>query len=69
MLLAVLAWLFFKGSKRRSGTRGGPGGRGERSPERMVSCAHCGVHLPESEAVKRGQSYFCCDEHRRLSGG
>lgn len=32
--------------------------------ERMVQCAHCGVHVPSSEAlVVRGQSY-CCPEHR-----
>lgn len=33
--------------------------------EKMVACAHCGIHLPESEAV-RGQNAlpYCCDAHR-----
>lgn len=36
----------------------------------IVPCAHCGVHLPRSEALAgpehgRGQ-LFCCTEHRRL---
>ena len=34
--------------------------------EQMVACAHCGLHVPESEAVRGGGSVFCCDEHRRL---
>jgi uncharacterized protein len=34
--------------------------------ERMVGCSQCGVHLPLSEAVESGGSYFCSDEHRRM---
>lgn len=45
----------------------------------LVSCAHCGVHLPKGESVSGGDAggpggarHFCSDEHRRLgprSGG
>jgi len=31
---------------------------------RMVPCAHCGVHVPESETVLRAGKFFCSDEHR-----
>lgn len=34
--------------------------------EPMVACAHCGLHVPESEGVRGGGSFYCCDEHRRL---
>lgn len=35
--------------------------------EDMVSCTHCGVHLPKSEAISNDNSqYFCCNEHRNL---
>jgi uncharacterized protein len=30
----------------------------------MVRCALCGLHIPESEALKRREQYFCCAEHR-----
>lgn len=36
-------------------------------PQRIVACAHCGLHLPWSEAVHgRGtdDSTYCCIEHR-----
>lgn len=32
--------------------------------ENMVSCAHCGVHLPEKDAIRDGERFFCCKEHR-----
>jgi len=35
-------------------------------PERMVACARCGVHLPESEALEGDGGRFCSEEHRRL---
>ena len=33
----------------------------------MVSCAQCGVHLPESEAIQRDGKHYCCEEHRKVS--
>ena len=37
------------------------------SSEDMVSCTHCGVHLPKSEAItSHNNQYFCCTEHRNL---
>ena len=35
-------------------------------PERMVSCEHCGLHVPESEGVRADGRFFCSDAHRRL---
>ncbi|MBA3022696.1 MAG: hypothetical protein KJ572_09190 [Gammaproteobacteria bacterium] len=36
-------------------------------PEDMVSCAHCGLNLPKSEALSSGDDYYCCEAHRRIS--
>lgn len=47
------------GSKGRGASRGN-------SPERMLGCDHCGIHVPESEGVRDGERFFCCEEHRRL---
>jgi uncharacterized protein len=33
----------------------------------MVACAHCGVHLPESEAIQKDGKYYCCEEHLKVS--
>lgn len=36
------------------------------SPEKMVRCDHCGVHLPYSEATLTENNVWCSDEHARL---
>ena len=28
--------------------------------------AHCGIHIPRSEALVLGSQAYCCPEHRRL---
>jgi len=58
----------------QQGERPAPGGAQSEAPtrgaepafEQMVACAHCGLHVPESEGVKGGGQFYCSDEHRRL---
>ena len=43
---------------------------GSRKPADLVSCAHCGVHLPKNEAVAAvdggaADQFFCSEDHRR----
>lgn len=38
-------------------------------PQQMVACAHCGVHLPATDALPGPQTtgaprYFCSEDHR-----
>lgn len=67
LILGVIAYFLFKSLKRRNRPRD-EGGSGSRSPERMVVCATCGVHLPESEAIESSGRHYCCEEHRRTDG-
>ncbi len=32
--------------------------------KRMVRCARCGLHIPEDEALRHQQHYFCSEKHR-----
>lgn len=32
--------------------------------EDMVSCAHCRLNLPRSEALAASDRYYCCEAHR-----
>ncbi len=41
----------------------------QRGPATMVRCRHCGVHLPESDAVRGALGPYCGTEHRRLAEG
>ena len=33
--------------------------------QKMLPCAHCGVFLPQSEAVYDGDKAYCCKAHLR----
>ena len=33
--------------------------------DKMVKCLHCGLHIPENEAIKQGDKVFCSLEHAR----
>lgn len=62
--IGLLLWLVFgrsagNGKPPRSGGRDGRGGA-----EEMVSCAHCGVHLPRSEALAARSLHYCSAAHR-----
>ena len=30
---------------------------------KMVKCQHCGLHIPDNEAIKQGDKVFCSLEH------
>lgn len=62
LLIGILFWLL-KGwlHKRhdRTANRNDPGGK-------MLRCAHCGLHVPENEAIRFEQHSYCCEQHRQL---
>jgi uncharacterized protein len=68
LALVAIWWVRRALNRARGGDKHADGGRRRAldEPERMVGCDHCGVHVPESEGVRDGEAFFCCDEHRRL---
>ena len=38
------------------------------APQDTVACAHCGVHVPRTEALSLGTRSYCCAEHQRKDG-
>lgn len=63
LTLAIVVWLLVLAYKRFVA----PAKRTRAASPRigtMVRCAVCGLHVPEAEAVKRRDQYFCCAEHR-----
>ncbi len=63
LLAAAVIWFVIRGMIRRGG-----GARRSPPPERMVACGHCGVNVPQSEALESRGRFYCSEEHRRLAG-
>lgn len=68
----LLVWLVRRalGEARRGGGKAARKGAGEDGANansgELVSCAHCGVHLPRGEARSAGGRHYCSEEHWRL---
>jgi uncharacterized protein len=68
LVIVVLGLMFWFGKGRRSGAAS----QSSEPPRAltMVACAHCGLNLPQSEAVEgEGGRHYCGVEHRRLGPG
>ena len=37
----------------------------DKTTNNMVKCLHCGLHIPEEEAIKQGDKTFCTLEHAK----
>jgi len=59
--IGVVWWLW---SKRNAPDASDSSARPAPPVEKMVTCVHCGVHLPESEAVSVAGRIYCCEAHR-----
>lgn len=59
VVIALVYWLL-KSYRGKPPSQGG-----QPRTQDMVSCAHCGVHLPKSESHKVDGKYYCCVEHSR----
>ena len=64
ILVIAIVWWLAKGFRRKDPAREAP----EKRSEQMVNCAQCGLYLPQDEAIREGNKYYCCTEHRRLAG-
>ncbi|MGZ8260061.1 MAG: PP0621 family protein [Caldimonas sp.] len=61
LAVVVLLWLL-RGAVMRRGPRGGAAP--PETPQPMIACAFCGVHLPRDEALPGRGGVFCGDAHR-----
>jgi uncharacterized protein len=66
LLILGIAWFVFKNFVRKQELRA-QRTRNEQ-PQivgKVVRCKHCDVHLPDTEAVREGDEWFCTQAHRQ----
>lgn len=72
LLALALIWLWYspalrgRRSSRPSRSPVPPAAPGKTPTESMVACAHCGVHVPQGDAlVDASGRFYCCEAHRQ----
>jgi len=63
-ILAVIAWFWL--GQRKSQAGNADNRPPSKASETIVICAHCHLHVPESEAIHADGRHYCCEEHRKL---
>jgi len=64
VLLAVIAVVYALWRGQRRPPRPPAQRPGGAAPQDMVACAHCGVHLPQGDALWKDGRGYCCRDHR-----
>lgn len=75
ILLVLLGWILWELIKRRykrflqhqRKTTSSPPPAAVPKHGAMVRCDYCDLHLPENEALRSENTYYCCEEHKRLA--
>jgi uncharacterized protein len=62
--IVFLLWLLRKSSTRRAPPPPPAPRDAAATPQPMLACAQCGVHLPRDEALPGRGGVFCGDAHR-----
>lgn len=64
-LFFLVIWLLRGGRRQDAAGSSAPSPAAEpASAEQVVACVHCGLHLPQSEAVSGAAGWFCGEAHR-----
>lgn len=66
--IAVVFWLLFRMIRHWLHGNRNTSQRATDAPphiDSVVKCAHCGLHIPEKEAIKEEERFFCSEEHRQ----
>lgn len=67
-VVVIAIWLWRKGRQEELRARPPPPSHRPAvgSPAEMVRCAHCGLHLPATDAIRgAGGSVYCSAAHRK----
>jgi uncharacterized protein len=60
LLIGVVLWFVFGRSRSRQARQADK----PRDPVAFATCVHCGVHLPQDDAVMDGGRAYCSEAHR-----
>ena len=66
IILAFLVFLAIRALRRFKSDKENSKPQSDLLEDSFVACAHCGVHIPQSDAIRSGSLMFCSEAHRQL---
>ncbi len=65
LIVLVLGYGWWRSGRREAMRAAATAKAATPAPQEIVTCAHCGLHLPRSEALAQGTRYYCSPEHQQ----
>ncbi len=67
LVIAAIIWLCYRIYQNWLETKSSAAHKKQHdnSIEDMVQCAKCGVHIPQQEALKSGDKFYCSEAHKQ----
>ncbi len=65
LILGFLAYLVIRALRRLRNDKSDDNPPHIATAESFVACAHCGVHIPQIDAIRSGSLVFCSEAHRQ----
>ncbi|MBK6638198.1 MAG: preprotein translocase subunit YajC [Rhodocyclaceae bacterium] len=66
LIFGVLVFLAIRALRRFKSYQRGDKRIGDAQEDSFVACAHCGIHVPQRDAIRSGPLVFCSEAHRKL---
>jgi uncharacterized protein len=63
VIIIVLALIVMIAKRLWQTPRPRPPARHNRQTGQMVQCANCGIYIPEQDALRRGDHFYCSQAH------
>ncbi|MCW9023711.1 MAG: PP0621 family protein [Gammaproteobacteria bacterium] len=67
IIILVIAWLVYSLTRRWLATLQNKSETKKEHIESMTRCDHCGLHIPQNEAIQSQGKTYCSDEHKKLA--
>ena len=58
-VLVALGVMLYRYVQKKIASGGSPGPASRTKTEKLVQCSQCGVRLPESDATRKNDVYYC----------
>ncbi|MDH5601226.1 MAG: PP0621 family protein [Gammaproteobacteria bacterium] len=63
IIIALIIYLLILIFKRWAANKNPPSSGSQENSTVMVQCKTCKLHVPETEALKKNDEYYCSQEH------